>query len=237
MDKLSAERRSANMRRIRSTDTNPELLLLLRRLDPQSWLQIPGCIGRDLLGHHLILFFRDSVKSSSCTACFWHQHPRLPGRPDTGARADYWRKGPKLDRNQIRDAANQARLEEQGWKVAFVIWESAEAQERRRSEENGEKVSRTLQVSSNRHGIVRTRHPKRQGRTSATKWLTKTKLARTGRMTSWMRLSPTISPCSRPISPGCLTLSPGIARPFMAQIGRTHRSVEFKHQNISGRAG
>jgi len=37
-----------------------------------------------------------------------------------GSRVDYWR--PKLDRNLIRDAANQRRLKEEGWKV-LVIWE------------------------------------------------------------------------------------------------------------------
>jgi DNA mismatch endonuclease, patch repair protein len=36
------------------------------------------------------------------------------------SRIEYWE--PKLKRNQIRDRENQARLEEQGWKV-FVVWE------------------------------------------------------------------------------------------------------------------
>jgi DNA mismatch endonuclease (patch repair protein) len=52
--------------------------------------------------------------------CFWHQHSGCREGRIPGSRADYW--GPKLDRNQIRDAANQARLEEQGWK-ALVVWE------------------------------------------------------------------------------------------------------------------
>jgi len=37
-----------------------------------------------------------------------------------GSHIEYW--GPKLKRNQIRDAENQTRLEERGWDV-LVVWE------------------------------------------------------------------------------------------------------------------
>ena len=54
--------------------------------------------------------------------CFWHQHPdtgcKLAHRPKSNLK--YW--GPKLRRNQERDAAHRARLGELGWDV-LVIWE------------------------------------------------------------------------------------------------------------------
>jgi DNA mismatch endonuclease (patch repair protein) len=52
--------------------------------------------------------------------CFWHQHPGCREGRIPGSRLDYWE--PKLKRNQIRDAKNQARLKEQGWDV-LVVWE------------------------------------------------------------------------------------------------------------------
>jgi len=116
MDKLSAERRSANMRRIRNTDTNPEVELrrLVHRLGYRFRLHRKDLPGRpDIVfpGRQKVIFMH---------GCFWHQHPGCREGRMPGSRVDYWR--PKLDRNQTRDAANQAQLEEQGWKV-LVVWE------------------------------------------------------------------------------------------------------------------
>lgn len=116
MDKLTAERRSSNMRCIRSTDTNPELILrrLIHGLGYRFRLH-----RKDLPGRPDIVFpgLREVIFMHGC---FWHQHSGCREGRIPGSRADYW--GPKLDRNQIRDATDQARLEEQGWKV-LVIWE------------------------------------------------------------------------------------------------------------------
>ena len=116
MDKLSADQRSANMRRIRSKDTNPELDLrsLIHRLGYRFRLHRKDLPGRpDIVfpGVRKVIFMH---------GCFWHQHPSCREGRIPGSRVDYWR--PKLARNLIRDAANQGRLEEQGWKV-LVIWE------------------------------------------------------------------------------------------------------------------
>ena len=54
--------------------------------------------------------------------CFWHQHPDpacLDARPPKSNTA-YWNS--KLIRNQERDAAHEAALKAQGWRV-LVIWE------------------------------------------------------------------------------------------------------------------
>jgi DNA mismatch endonuclease, patch repair protein len=118
MDKLSVERRSSNMRRIRSTDTNPELTLrrLIHGLGYRFRLHrkdLPGCPDIVFPGRRKVVFAH---------GCFWHQHPGCREGRIPGSRVDYW--GPKLSRNQIRDAANQALLEEQGWGV-LVVWECA----------------------------------------------------------------------------------------------------------------
>lgn len=118
MDNLTAERRSANMRRIRSEDTNPELALrrLIYRLGYRFRLHRKDLPGRpDVVfpGRRKVIFVH---------GCFWHQHPGCREGRIPSSRVDYWE--PKLNRNQIRDAANQSLLEEQGWGV-LVVWECA----------------------------------------------------------------------------------------------------------------
>ena len=116
MDKLSAERRSANMRQIRSKDTKPEVLL--RRL-----LHAQGYRFRlhrkDLPGKP-DLVFPSRKKAIFVHGCFWHQHPGCREGRVPGSRPEYWE--PKLARNQQRDAAAQAALKEQGWHC-LTVWE------------------------------------------------------------------------------------------------------------------
>jgi DNA mismatch endonuclease (patch repair protein) len=118
MDRLSAERRSDNMRQIRSKDTTPELVLrsLVHRLGYRFRLH-----RKDLPGNP-DLVFPSRKKVVFLHGCFWHHHPSCPEGRIPGSRVDYW--GPKLNRNQVRDAANQALLEEQGWGV-LIVWECA----------------------------------------------------------------------------------------------------------------
>lgn len=116
MDRISAEQRSANMRRIRSKDTSPELALrrLIHALGFRFRLHRKGLPGRpDLVfpGRRKVIFVH---------GCFWHQHPGCSEGRIPRSRLDYWT--PKLGRNQVRDAANLNLLNEQGWKV-LVIWE------------------------------------------------------------------------------------------------------------------
>jgi DNA mismatch endonuclease (patch repair protein) len=116
VDKLSAERRSANMARIRSKDTHPELVLrsLIHGLGYRFRLHrkdLPGTPDIVFPGRRKIIFAH---------GCFWHQHTGCREGRIPGSRLDYWE--PKLKRNQIRDTTNQARLKEQGWDV-LVVWE------------------------------------------------------------------------------------------------------------------
>ena len=116
MDKISTERRSANMRRIRSKDTSPELALrhLIYQLGYRFRLH-----RKDLPGRPDIVF-PGRRKLIFAHGCFWHQHPGCREGRIPGSRVGYWM--PKLNRNQTRDSENQARLEKQGWEV-LVVWE------------------------------------------------------------------------------------------------------------------
>ena len=116
MDKLSAERRSANMRQIRSENTAPELLLrkILHRLGYRFRLH-----RKDLPGKP-DLVFPSRLKVIFVHGCFWHQHSGCKEGRVPQSRREYWE--PKLSRNQKRDAASQMCLEELGWRF-LVVWE------------------------------------------------------------------------------------------------------------------
>lgn len=116
MDKLSKERRSANMSRIRSKDTCPEITLrkLIHGLGYRFRLH-----RRDLPGKP-DLAFPSQKKAIFVHGCFWHQHPGCREGRVPGSRLEYW--VPKLSRNQQRDKAVQAALKEQGWR-SLVVWE------------------------------------------------------------------------------------------------------------------
>jgi DNA mismatch endonuclease, patch repair protein len=116
MDKLSAERRSDNMRRIRSADTKPELAVrsLIHQLGYRFRLH-----PKDLPGKPDIVF-PGRKKVIFVHGCFWHQHRGCREGRVPSSRTGYWE--PKLKRNQARDTENQARLKDQGWDV-LVVWE------------------------------------------------------------------------------------------------------------------
>jgi DNA mismatch endonuclease, patch repair protein len=116
MDKLSAQRRSDNMRQIRSKDTLPERLLR-RWLHAEGYRfrlyrrDLPGTPDLTFPGRHKVIFVH---------GCFWHQHRGCKEGRVPGSRTAYW--GPKLIRNQNRDIDAQQSLRRQGWKI-LVIWE------------------------------------------------------------------------------------------------------------------
>ena len=115
-DQLTPEARSALMRRVRRSGTEPELAVraALRRLRVRYRLNAPPLPGRPdliLLGRRVAIFVH---------GCFWHRHPgcRRASVPET--RADYW--AAKFDRNVARDAAAARALRDLGWRVV-TVWE------------------------------------------------------------------------------------------------------------------
>lgn len=117
-DSISPERRSENMRRIRSKDMTPEMQVrrLLHRMGRRYRLH-----SKKLPGHPDIIF-PTLKKAVLVHGCFWHQHSdpsckivRLPK-----SRLEYW--APKLARNQQRDQESLDLLRDVGWCV-LVVWE------------------------------------------------------------------------------------------------------------------
>lgn len=119
MDRLTQERRSENMRRIRSKGMKPEMAVrsLVHRLGYRYRLHHSGLPGKpDLVfgSRHKVIFVH---------GCFWHGHEEptcVDGRRKPKSNLDYWL--PKLARNRERDAANDEALARLGWSV-MTVWE------------------------------------------------------------------------------------------------------------------
>lgn len=117
-DKLTPERRSANMAAIRAKGMKPEMAV--RRLVHAMGYRYK--LHRKDLPGKPDLVFGPRRKVIFVHGCFWHRHKdpdckiaRLPK-----SRLDYWL--PKLERNVARDAAARETLEAAGWDV-FEVWE------------------------------------------------------------------------------------------------------------------
>lgn len=115
-DKLTPQRRSWNMSRIRSAGTKPEMVLrsVLHRMGFRFRLHRRGLPGRPdivLPKYHTVIFVH---------GCFWHQHPGCieAVRPKTNEK--YW--AAKLEGNVKRDKKNRRALRREGWRV-FRFWE------------------------------------------------------------------------------------------------------------------
>lgn len=116
MDKISPKCRSANMRRIRSCNTAPEMLVrrIVYSMGYRYRLHVKESPGRP------DLVFKGRRKVIFVHGCFWHQHPGCPAAHHPRSNTSYW--GPKLKRNQERDAKTQAVLKAAGWDV-LIVWE------------------------------------------------------------------------------------------------------------------
>lgn len=118
VDTVTPDRRSANMRAIRSTNTKPEIIV--RRLAHAMGYRF-RLHRKDLPGKPDMVFPKRRAVIF-INGCFWHQHPD-PNCKDARSpktNTDYWQ--PKLNRNQSRDAEHESALLALGWHV-LVIWE------------------------------------------------------------------------------------------------------------------
>ena len=124
MDRLSADQRSAVMRRIHGRNTAPELLVrrLLHRNGYRFRLHdrtLPGCPDIVLRSRKSVIFVH---------GCFWHQHRKCADGHVPQSRLSYW--GPKLERTRARDTLHRAHLRKLGWRC-LVLWECQLSNERR----------------------------------------------------------------------------------------------------------
>ena len=116
MDKITPERRSANMAKIRSANTRPEMIVrrAAHKLGFRFRLHrrdLPGKPDLVFVGRKKIIFVH---------GCYWHGHGCKVGGTGAKSNQDYW--GPKIARNRERGDLAIATLRASGWKV-LVIWE------------------------------------------------------------------------------------------------------------------
>ncbi len=115
MDKLSPERRSANMRRIRSKHSSIELIVrrTVSRLGYRYRLHRPDLPGRP------DLVFGKLKRVIFVHGCFWHCHGCAESHVPR-SNTSYWE--PKLRRNAERDRVHVTELRRMGWRV-LILWE------------------------------------------------------------------------------------------------------------------
>ena len=116
VDSLSPERRSWNMSRIRSGNTQPEKIVrsMLHRLGFRFRLHrkdLPGSPDITLTRYQTVVFVH---------GCFWHRHVNCRFAYTPKSRTEFW--NAKFERNVSRDLEVQKQLLSLGWKVV-VVWE------------------------------------------------------------------------------------------------------------------
>lgn len=115
MDRISREKRSWNMSRIRSTDAQPELRVRShffgRGLRYRVANRLPGKPDMVLKKYGAVVFVH---------GCFWHGHEACRETHVPKTNTEYWSK--KLQLNRARDGRGQAELRRLGYRV-FIVWE------------------------------------------------------------------------------------------------------------------
>jgi DNA mismatch endonuclease (patch repair protein) len=115
-DRLTKERRSWNMSRIRGKDTTPEKMVrsLLHRMGCRFRLhgkKLPGRPDIVLPKHKTVVFVH---------GCFWHRHRGCKNCTTPTNNRSFWVK--KLEGNVARDMVQRRTLRKLGWQVV-VVWE------------------------------------------------------------------------------------------------------------------
>jgi DNA mismatch endonuclease (patch repair protein) len=136
-DKLTAEHRSWNMSRIRSTNTAPEKLVrsMLHRMGYRFSLHRKDLTGRpDIVmpKHNTVIFVH---------GCFWHRHKGCKDASLPKTRTEWWLN--KLNGNVSRDRRNQSALRKAGWRVQ-TVWEC----ETEKPEKLEQRLGRLLKIKS-----------------------------------------------------------------------------------------
>lgn len=115
-DRLSPERRSANMRAVRNRNTAPEVCVrqIAHRLGYRFRLHrsdLPGTPDLSFLSLRKAVFVH---------GCFWHRHAKCRRASTPQTNREFWSQ--KLARNVTRDVKQVAALKKLGW-TSLVVWE------------------------------------------------------------------------------------------------------------------
>lgn len=115
-DKLTPERRSDNMRRVKGRDTKPEILVrsLVHRMGFRFRLHRSDLPGRPDLA------FSSRKAVIFVHGCFWHQHKGCNRATLPQTNTAFW--VAKLSKNAKRDEKQLRELRAGGWRT-LVIWE------------------------------------------------------------------------------------------------------------------
>nr|WP_297458844.1 DNA mismatch endonuclease Vsr [uncultured Halomonas sp.] len=116
MDNVSPSRRSEIMKRVRSRDTKPEMVVrkLIHGMGYRYRLHAKELPGKP------DLVFRPRRKVIFVHGCFWHRHSNCVLARLPKSREDFWLQ--KLEANRQRDIRNKHALQEAGWWM-LTIWE------------------------------------------------------------------------------------------------------------------
>lgn len=115
-DRISPERRSANMAKIRSKDTGPEMTV---RRSAHALGYRYRLHAKDLPGKP-DLVFRSRRSVIFVHGCFWHRHEGCRDCSEPRSRQEYWT--PKFAATVARDSRAVEALTAAGWRV-LTIWE------------------------------------------------------------------------------------------------------------------
>jgi len=124
-DHISMEQRSWNMSRIKSVDTQPELILRKRLFKYGFRYRLNGDVSKEYYSSGKLPGKPDIVLSKYKTAifihgCFWHHHLGCKRGTWPKTNKEYWIS--KIEKNIARDKKNIRSLKKLGWNVE-VIWE------------------------------------------------------------------------------------------------------------------
>lgn len=116
MDHLTPEARSANMAKVKSKDTRPELIVrrTLHAMGYRFRLHRKDLAGRPdvvLTRLRTVVFVH---------GCYWHRHAGCSRATTPETRRDFWQA--KFDRTVERDRDQVEHLRAAGWNV-LVVWE------------------------------------------------------------------------------------------------------------------
>ena len=116
MDRLTSEKRSWNMSRIKSKNTTPERIV-------RSFLHRNGFRFRlhvkDLPGKPDIVLPKYKTVIE-VRGCYWHWHEGCKDATTPSTNTEFWQK--KFAENVARDQRTEQALKELGWNV-IVVWE------------------------------------------------------------------------------------------------------------------